>query len=448
MKKIKQLFLSVCLSISLMFGCLAPSISAYASSGTGSVIDQFNGKLHDIMQDLTGTIMAPIAGAKDGIRQWINNDKSNYGLTQDQDADDLISGGYYYNSETNDNSISVDLSNAIIDYTQNYINSNFEYLYVYSYPSSMVINDFSTQTQYHAFLDILNDNEGNLVVYSASNYPLYVYEGDSFQLLDRGLINNNRLLLNVDVYTDWNIQNLWRQYTYNSSSGVYEASNDLYSKPQCTCQLQPPTHNPGSWGRLFNLNSTQFICYRTIEALRQGTEGIQGYYVSDSYNDFSHVSNTQIINDNSFVNTPTYGDVNSYINNYYTNNNSYPSITQITQYINNYQGGSGGGSGDDDDEDEESGFFELIKKVLDFFAKLFDTIAGFLADLVDSLGDVVTAVVDNILDIVGSIKDGIPNVAGDILSYAFPFLPEEFLLFIKFAITLGIIVGVIKLIRR
>lgn len=459
MKKIKQLFLSVCLSISLMFGCFAPSINVFASSGdNSSFVDKFSDKFYEITNKTTGVILSPIAGVKDSFKEWLGTHKENYGGTAEQSTDDFINQNFSYDNQNY--TIGHNLINSMRDYNQYYINNNSDVLYGYSYAMEDIKSFIDIDT-YNLFYAVMEEYPNDLFSLSYASNIAYLnhWSGVTDYVLSYKS-QYNQLICSFYSNGSQTIPSVMTYYRPSSSSVLTSNTYTNITADPKTFSILPnssPIYNVD--GLVCDFKSLQYVIYYNSNDIPSEDTGIQDYYISDSYNT-THVDNSMVLSISEVDNSVTYNDVNNYIETFRDTNNRIPTSNEIYIYINNFDGGSSDdptptptptlppSDDDDDDDDEESGFFELIKKVLDFFAKLFDTIAGFLADLVDSLGDVVTAVVDNILDIVSSIKDGIPNVVGDILSYAFPFLPEEFLLFIKFAITLGIIVGVIRLIRR
>lgn len=195
------------------------------------------------------------------------------------------------------------------------------------------------------------------------------------------------------------------------------------------------------------LNSQSILVYQTTNALNAGNHGEQEYYVSDSYN--STISGSYNTTTNEIDNSVTNTDVNTYISNYYTDNGSYPTPNQITIYINTYEPSPSPtptptpdpnpGGGDDDDDDNNSNIFDFLERIGDVIAGLISALGEVLASLFEVLGGIIDMFIG---------PNGIPNIIGQLLGYFLgDFFPPELLTLFELFIVLGVIYGIIRLIR-
>ena len=351
--------------------------------------------------------------------------------------------------------LSVALRNAISQAVQNEINNNMGFFYAYSYSGADWLDRFQDQDMYRSFLNVLNENDDKFIIaYTyAHNYPsaIYVYDLTDLTFLYSSY-DSSQSYYYGSLYKNWSTVTssaLYKFYTLSNGLYVEDTAPDFLDGAFFKRTINGIITSVSVGYRACNLNAHKYQIYKSFSSLQAGSMGVQDYYTG---NDFSTntVNNTSTITQTQLDNSISYQNIVDYTNNYYLTNNNYPTTNIVNNYINNYDGsgGSGGsGSDDDDEDDEDNGFWNLIKKVLGFISKLFDTIAGFLADLVDSLGDIVNSVIDNILSIFANLKDGIPHVISDLLTWFFPFLPEEIIALVELSITCMVVIGLIRLIR-
>lgn len=451
----KKILVSLLSAVIFFTAVYSPYIQVFASSGSDqNIIDRFNDKLHDITQSLTGVILAPVAGGKDAFRQWLGSHKNDYGIGENETPDDFIGNNYSY--ENGNNYLSVNLSNAIIDYTKNYINSNYGYEYGYSFSSDMFINSFDSQVHYDSLVSLLTSNQGKVILRNSSDTIFVLDTSDIIFLLKS--YSPGSIYYNVAPTKNWSEQigdsdNLIvKVYTWSNSANSYTYTNSYLSSGRIwslKTDIDVPMNNSVN-STVISLNTEGHIIYKSLEALKAGSEGIQGYYVTDSYNNYSHVNNSQTITDNSFHDNPTYNDVNNYINSYYVTNQSWPTTNQITQYINNYyydsdDGGSGGGSDNEDDEGFDWGFLDVIA---DFIRGLLSSLKTVLSGIVDVLTEVIDIFIGTEDPDTGERSGGLPNIIGQLINYFMPFLPSWVGTLIGLSILLYLILGVINYLRK
>lgn len=454
----KSIFVCLLSAVIFFTAVYSPYIQVQASSDDqNSPARKFQEKFYELTNRATGFILSPIAGVKDSFTEWLGTHKENYGGTSEQSTDDFINQNFTY--DTQNYTIGQNLVNSMRDFNQYYINNNSDILYGYSYAMEDIMSFIDIDT-YNLFYALMEEYPNDLFSLASAGNTAYLnhwsgvtdyvlnYKSEYNQLICSFYSNGSQTIPSVTTY-----------YRPSSSSVLTSTTYTNTTADPKTFAILPnssPIYNVN--GIVVDLASFQYVIYYNSNDIPSEDTGIQDYYISDSYNT-SHIDNSMVLSISEVDNSVTYNDVNTYIDTFRDTNNRVPTSTEIYIYINNYDGsdpsptptptptpGPGGG-GDDDEEESESGFFELIKKVLDFVAKLFDTIAGFLADLVDSLGDIVNAVLENILSLITNITENIPHAMSDLLSYFFDFLPEEVIALIELAISCMVIIGIIRLIR-
>lgn len=436
--KMRKSFLAVLLSILFMFSSFVPSIPAYASNNN-NVVDVTWQTISKYIQRSTGFIMDNWETGVDFLRNFFNSHKEDYDT--DDNFDDFLRQNIYDNGS--DSTFSPDVINLFRDCVVNYINNETGYVYGYSNSPSYYLNSFNSQTKYNAFKNFISENDDKLIVYvPTSDYfiiPTYTMSPD---FVKKSVSSNVYCM--VDVYSNWSKVSTCTYYRYDSSLSQYtEYSTGSFTDP-CYLSLD---YNSDVWQSAYvDSVKTQYIIYNSTSAMRAGSEGLQEYYVSDSYNT-SHVDNSVTYTNDSINNQISYQNISNYVNSYYINNQTYPSSQDTYNYINNYNGdnnggGSGGGS-DDDDDGWDWGFL--------------DTIADFLKGLLKALKTAIEGVLDILTGVIdlfigeeqpdGSRSGGLPNIIARLVAYFLPFLPDWCTSLIGFSVLLALILGVIKLVR-
>lgn len=450
MRKIKKSLLSVCLSISLMFGCLVPSISVHASGdvwSSGESYNYFQNHFEDINTRLNGVIINQ-NGLREDFEDFVDEYRDNYNISSGTSSStwigDNISGTYQNGSSgVADLGFSETFRQAMRDWCNTYLEANVGYYYGYSFNGANFLNTFDSQDHYHAFLDVLNNNNGKVILYSRNTDTIYVINDSNIQILLKS-IDNNFNYLNVAPTWNWSEQigdssnYIVSVYNWSSSGNTYSSSNSyLSSGRQWT--LRGDANNGYiniAQNFIISLNTTKYIVYKSIDSLKNGSEGIQSYYTTGSYN--STISGSYNTTTSEVQNTIDSNNVNNYINNYYVENGEYPTPTQINIYINNYDGDdNGGGSGGSDDDSNNP----------DWDFGFLGTIGEFLAELISGLGEIVGGILSAITSIISSLREGIPNTIGLFMEWFFPFLPTEIVALIELSILCAVILGVVRLIR-
>lgn len=218
------------------------------------------------------------------------------------------------------------------------------------------------------------------------------------------------------------------------------------------------------WNRYpkaFNTVSQSIQTFNSVNELNDyiSTYGIgkNPYYTNNNtWNNFTSSTGDYTV-DNSNVNTVTYGDVISYVNDYHDTNNNYPDNSTVNTWIettnnNNNSGGgsgddSGGGSGGSGGDSGGSGIVSILTALGKAIADLITGIAAFLAEVVGGLVEAITGLLDTLTDLITNFTESIPNIFSPLLGWLFDGLPEEFTAIILLGLTACVIASIIKILR-
>lgn len=183
--------------------------------------------------------------------------------------------------------------------------------------------------------------------------------------------------------------------------------------------------------------------------------GLQPYYYNNQvWNNFSQSSGDYTVGSGN-VNTVTYGDTVTYIQDSYNQTGNYPDIDNVNNWIettNNNNNGSGGGSGGsggsgDDSGGSGSGIVSILTALGKAIADLITGIAAFIAEVVGGLVEAITGLLDTLTDLITNFTESIPNIFSPLLGWLFDGLPEEFTAIILLGLTACVIASIIKILR-
>lgn len=169
------------------------------------------------------------------------------------------------------------------------------------------------------------------------------------------------------------------------------------------------------------------------------------YYNNEVWQDFSKSSGDYVFSPSN-INTVSYGDTISYIDNYIQDKGYPPTIPDININIenennNNVNGGSGGGGSGGDDSGGGSG--SGTDGIFDFLSDL----GAVLGNLIKNLGQAITNIIKGISDLVTSIVTDLPTVFFDFIGAIFGWLPEEWVTLLSLSLAAMLIWGIVKVIR-
>lgn len=159
------------------------------------------------------------------------------------------------------------------------------------------------------------------------------------------------------------------------------------------------------------------------------------YFVGDTYYnyDYSSDTTTTIGSQTLYDNCPTYNNIANYYGDYYEQNGNVPSGDVIYNYINNYyygddNGGGSGGSG--------GGIFDWL-----------GDLGSVLGSLISGLGNLIVNLLSGLTSVFDNIANVIPESFNTFFTTIFSWLPPEWISLITLSMTLGLVYGLIKLIR-
>ena len=219
------------------------------------------------------------------------------------------------------------------------------------------------------------------------------------------------------------------------------------------------SHETATNQRAFFLSNTSHIQIRYITGTATVPDIIYQpyYYNNDVWQDFSSSSGDYTFSPSN-INTVTYGDVTSYIDNSNTENGYPPSIQDINIHIEdkdeeNKDTSSGGGSGDDDSGGSGGGIgsvgdiFGWLKQLGSVIASLIKGIGEFITEVVTGLVSALTDLLSGIGDLISNITETVPTAFMDWLGNLFSWMPEEWRALLSASLIFMLLWGIIKTIR-
>lgn len=235
-----------------------------------------------------------------------------------------------------------------------------------------------------------------------------------------------------------------------------------HAQPYDSCYLNSSAgqsvdgNNFAQYPKGITMTNQSLLCFSSDSALQTyvNTYGIgkQAYYYNNQvWSNFVDNSSGDYTVTTSNVNTVTYGDTVSYINDYHDTNNNYPDNSTVNNWINttNNNNGSGGGSGGSggDSGDSGSGIVSILTALGKAIADLITGIVAFLAEVVGGLVEAITGLLDTLTDLITNFTESIPNIFSPLLGWLFDGLPEEFTAIILLGLTACVIASIIKILR-
>lgn len=392
------------------------------------------------------------------MAEAINQNDQNANVQANEES---INSYLEQNITETDNSITYNNnSKYFLNWYANQIMSQSGFYYAYSYNILNSLNQIQDGVRYNALRKFLieHQNDGicffeNINYYGVNDF-IFVYDDNNIGFVRSGTTNDQ--ITNV-VAID---KSTWQSITFSiDNCTVYGWTNpdedyvELDSFPLAAGAIMLAMNDSQSliyFGYLNAVNINGYRLYKvfyTLEDLKAEQQGISPYYISDKWNNFVNSNNTTYTVDSSNSNNVTYGDTNNWINNYYTDNGTYPDPTQITIYIDNNipvpnptptptpvpddpGGGGSGGSGSD-------------ANIFDFLSDL----GAVLGNLIKNLGKAITDIIEGISEVITGLMESIPVVFNDFLGALIGWLPPELRLLISLTISAMVLVGLIHLFK-
>lgn len=390
-----------------------------------------------------------------------------------------------------------DIKNLLNDYAD-YVKSTEPWHYMYSIDISQTTTDWNNGVVYNRVRDIIREHQDNYyVLYRSTGSDLsntnskyifyFIPKEDRVQFVYNNAYSPKKL--NIADYYSWEwIWSFGGQYNNQVSANVYQWNGTTLEfvnynpQDQYECILQETPDNSDITTNGVGINvlvstsghKDQVIVWDDLNAMKNGSVGNRGYYISDSYN--TNISDSNNVFDSSNSNNITYGDITNYINNYYGSNNEYPTQPEINIYINNNIP-SGDGNGNDGGTNTGQGATatatattgnvtvnnninvgwpsssgntvsqnEMDKGTGSIFGFI-SSIGKYLADLVKNLGEALAELIGALSSIISDITQNIPNLFSGIIEIVFSGLPAEIRSVILLGITLMVTYGIFKMIR-
>lgn len=361
------------------------------------------------------------------------------------------------NITINDNSLNFNSTSLTMlkDYANKVVETE---PFVYAYTQNM--DDFATSFHnavfYNSLRNLLREYQDEYVcrIYYKK---VYMYKINDYGVV-RSVLESNVIGGVFYNYSTWEQMqyttsgNIVKQFNYDTGTGVYtEVTPENLTPGGLFLRYIDGTFFPidsaDNFGRSCMISSGRrdtVKIFTTLNDFKNSTIGRTPYYLSDKWNSFKSNSDNYTV-DSSNSNNVNYGDVTNYVNNYYGNNNEYPTPSQIQIIIDN---NNPGGGGNDDPEDPGGGGSggsggSDNTGIWDFLSQ----IGQALGSLIKNLGNVLAELVQGISEVISSLLEAIPNVFNEFLGGVLGWLPPELRALITLAISAMVIVGLIKMFK-
>ena len=455
LRKCKYFLLSFVFFISSLLPCI--SVYAQGTSWTAEEKVRYVGNaFYKIFTDISGVLVPSGLNGSDLQRDFqayvLNSDVIQDNMSYDEWIASEIGITYQNGDSVNaDITYSSTFQNTINNFAHDWVDENLGYIYGYSYSVSSLMYLYANQDDFNAVSNFITENDDKIIVLSVERLGytpvvFYVIDYESNMSFLKSVIDNSANRIQAISYHGWNADNYTSYDYYRLDTSTHEVklmdihlsgqSNMFFSMDEVT------NYTFSSYSlNIVNKNSKQYQIYKSLDALKDGSQGVQPCYITDSFNSNwqdnsitdSYNTTTTAVN-----NTISYEDVANYVNNYYVENNSYPTTNTVYNYINNYVPPDNGGNGGDNGGNGSSNIWDFLGSIGDF-----------LGSLIEGLGNVLSGILSLLTDVIDMFigENGLPNTISQLIAYFIPFLPEEYVQLILLSITLMVIVGIIKLIR-
>lgn len=366
----------------------------------------------------------------------------------------------------NDITNNTNVNTFIKNISNQYVNDNKYYL------------GYSLDLQYYDLpadiITFVQDNDNQLVFIKRVYNGYFVFTDNTLNTNDYGFVYNSKgteiystLPYNLTTFNGYSRGDPGYQNPYADGVSVYFWQNGVFTKV---------THRAGNYNYVyawFNFmernytyratdwdfpdwtNTWDVVCvsyghvkeipiYGTKSLLESSERGTMPYYYNNTvWQDFSQSTGDYTFSPTN-INTVTYGDTVTYINDYHDTNNNYPDNSTVNNWINNTNEenitNNGGGSGGDD---SGGGSGSGTDGIFDFLSDL----GAVLGNLIKNLGQAITNIIKGISDLVTSIVTDLPTVFFDFIGAIFGWLPDEWVTLLSLSLAAMLIWGIVKVIR-
>ena len=295
LRKCKYFLLSFLFFISSFLPCIYSHAQGNAWTAEEK-IRYVGNAFYKIFTDISGVLVPSGLNGQDLQRDFqayvLNSDV----IQDNMSYDDWIAseiGITYQNGDSGNADIiySPTFQNTVNNFAHDWIEENTGFIYGFSSQSSDYLTLFSSQEQYNAFRTLLSDNQGKLILtYNISNgFGSAVYVCDiptDYSFVLKNLYNS--IYYNVSFYKDWTLFDssnaTFVRYVWDSNNSRY---NQFTSSVNTSGILLPTqsdllSTSPSTTVPFFIENQrNQYIIYKSLTALQNGSVGVQEYYVTD-----------------------------------------------------------------------------------------------------------------------------------------------------------------------
>ena len=392
----------------------------------------------------------------------IYNMKNYGGLTiggqnaTDQEVVDDVARVFTSNISVSNNQININATGRqILDDYITYCLNNAGYAYVYSYRLQDYTSQFANGTEYNALRQILVNNPYKTVVYKKSSGDLYIYDDPNAI----GWVLQNNYTKDVQArsyylaYPNESATDV-KHYLFSGSDFTLQSSGSIQSAIFSKIKENNSNFSNQNLSVFSSNGYKMYKIYGTLADLQADQNGLSGYYVSNTYTDYSQTTGDYII-DSSNSNNVTIGDVQSYIDSYNTQNGVNPTPNEIQVYIDNNipssdpngGGGSGGNGSGDNGSGDNGNIFDWLSTIGSLIGDLISGVGGFLTGILEGIVNALTTIFESITSIITNITSVIPDSLNSLMTSILGWLPEEWTAVLSAFLLVSLLVGLFKLFR-
>lgn len=338
----------------------------------------------------------------------------------------------------------------IVAYSKKIIDDNTGYFYVKTLaknniPPSMFVN----KDLYDTFCDILKENKYTYCKFRTDSDISF----EACSLGDKALIlyRSNSECDYFDIYDKtWNKTYVKTSYHSFYNNELTQSDGVKYLSLEWNNSFTP-VGNSKQLSFVCSLDGDYIKVFKTLDAFKDYNAGYQPFYTSPQYIAYdSSIDNSVTVKGDYFLgcnwesnNNTYYNNISNTVINNYSDGISEEQLNAIIEKIlaeirkNGGNGGNNSGSGSGSSGGGLSGFLSGL-------GSIGDALLSILGKLMEYVGKAIELFSDTIVKVI----DIIPKKFTELLTALFPFIPEEFLIAIQLMLALGVVLAILKAVKK
>lgn len=382
--------------------------------------------------------------------------QSNSGITSESSEEDV--------AEWIKNNVNGDQNNGIIfddeyntfvnNYARDY-ETNSGYWIGFAFDLRYMSGQFTGTAKYNSLKSLLSvsGNKVGIVWSSYNNVCLVPLDDYWFKVNNSNW--NGTVLYSYANGTTAPVNGGYEKYTWNASLNEYVKDSSLYNSQLSGVAVSlTPNNTSSADAKALWYGKKELNIFNSVASATSYGVGVKPYYYNtNTWNDFSSSSGDYTV-DNSNINTVTYGDTVSYIQDSYNETGNYPDNSTVNNWIDNSNQNnhnSGGGSGGDDSGggsgSGDTNIFDWLKTLGAALGNLIKGVGEFLSEIVAGLVDAVTNLLQAISTLISGVLESLTNIFSGLIEFIYAGLPDDIKNILSLALVVAILITVLKLIR-